>query len=372
MQMIARGFLVWELTESAALVGVVSAASGVPLLGLSLFSGVIVDRMERKRLIQASQLASASIALAIGLSIAAGTVTWLHLLAAAMVQGAMWSVLEPARLALIPQLVGREKLNNAIALNGAGMSLTILIMPAIGGLLYALIEPQGAYYVIAAFSLIAVALTTLIATPAQEPRNARSSMLVEIKEGLLYIRRNSLLIVLLAVALSTVLFSMPFKFLLPVFVGDIYHRESEAFGLLVSMMGLGTLIGSLFIASLGKWKRGLLLIAATLASGVALLLVALVPFYLAALGIMVILGLGDAGRRVLNLGLIIEHAEDQFRGRVMSVHTMNFGLMPIGVLPAGLAIELLGGRVTVAILGVAMIVVATLLLATQKRLRDLQ
>ena len=128
----------------------------------------------------------------------------------------------------------------------------------------------------------------------------------------------------------------------------------------------------MFIASLGKWKRGLLLIGGSFMSGIGLLLVSAFPYYMAGAAIMVLLGLGDATRRTLNQTLILEVVEDQYRGRVMSVFMMNYGLMPLGVLPASLAIEALGGQMAVAILGFGMIAVTSVVLVTQRRLRQFE
>ena len=143
-------------------------------------------------------------------------------------------------------------------------------------------------------------------------------------------------------------------------------------GLLVSLMGLGTLIGSLFIAGLGRFHRGLLLIAGSFMTGFALLLVSIFPVYAIALGLMVLLGLGDAGRRALNQALVMEISEEQYRGRVWSVFMMNFGLMPLGVLPAALVAEYFGGQVAIGILAGLMLLVSAVVLITHKQLRQFQ
>ena len=301
MQMIARSYLVYEMTGSARILGLVSAAGGLPMLALALFGGVVADRFERRNLIQVGQVTLAVIALSVGTSIAIGTISWVQLMVAAILQGIVWPFVVPARQALIPQLVGREKLSNAVALQGAGMSVTTLTAPAVAGVLYAAIGPEGVYYVITAIALIALGLTALISKPARGERSSKARMLGDIRAGLSYVWSNKLVTVLMVVALATIVLAMPIRFLLPVFVTEIYHRESEAFGLLMSAVGVGSLAGSLFVASLGKWRRGLLLILGSFASGVALLLVALVPLYFAAVGFMVLLGLGEAARRTLNL-----------------------------------------------------------------------
>ena len=164
----------------------------------------------------------------------------------------------------------------------------------------------------------------------------------------------------------------PFVFLLPVLVTEGFVRESEAYGLLLSMLGLGSLLGSLAAAWLGKWRRGLLLMAGNVAAGAALIVIAFVPLYFVALGIMTIVGLSEAGRRALSQSLIMEQAADEYQGRMISLYTMTFGLMPLGILPAGFAVDRFGIERTLGTLGAVMLGVSILVLLTQKRLRNLQ
>ena len=178
------------------------------------------------------------------------------------------------------------------------------------------------------------------------------------------------MLVLLFIGLGTTLLAFPFRILMPVFVVDVYGRAADSMGLLVALMGLGSLVGALSIASLGKGQRGLLLIAGSFLSGIALLLVSTIPVYFAAVGIMVLLGLGDAARRTINQALIMEQVEDEYRERVMSVFMMNFGLIPLGVLPAAAVAEWLGAQVSIGILAVLLLVVTSIVLVTQKQLRQ--
>ena len=366
MQMLAQGYLVYDLTGSAALLGLVNSGFAIPMLVLALFGGALADRLDRQKIIQIGQVGFLLTALAVAVTVATGSITWYHLLAASMVMGGVFSFIGPARQAMIPDLVPRQNLTNAIALNSAGMRPT---SPAFAGVLYAAIGPDGVYFVLAGLGLISVLITALLPKTERRPAEANAKILADIGAGISYIRRAPMVRILLAIGLLTALLAMPFRFLLPVFVVELYDRGPEAMGLLVSLMGLGALVGSLFMAQVGRWKRGLLLIATTLLTGVALLLVAAFPFYIVALVLMLALGLGDAGRRTLNQALIMEVSEDQYRGRVMSVYMLNFALMPLGVLPAGIAAQYLGGQVAVGILAVLLLVFTLAILATQRELR---
>jgi MFS family permease len=372
MQMIARGYLVYEITERPLLLGIVNVGAALPILGLSLFGGAIADRMDRRRIIQGGQFISLALTLAVAVLITMDAVTWQMLFVASMLQGAMWAFMMPARQAIIPQIVGKENVTNALALNAAGMSATTLIAPAVAGWIYAGIGPAGVYYVIAALGFFAVVFTTLVRYERATPVGKKANMRSDIADGLGYIVKSPMVLLLLIMGGATTMLAMPFRFLIPVFVVELYDRGPEALGLLVSVMGLGSLAGAMFIASMGKWRRGVMLIAGSLMSGLGLILVAAFPFYMAAVAIMVLLGLGDATRRTLNETLIMEVVEDRFRGRVMSVFMMNFGLMPLGVLPAGLAIEFYGGQATAAFLGITLVLVASGVLVTQRKLRNFE
>ena len=333
MQMLARGYLVYDITGSASLLGFVSAGMAIPMLFLAPFGGVIADRVERKRLIQGGQFIVAIFALIIGAAIFTDRIEWYHLLIVSILQGTVWTFMMPARQAIIPQIVGPERIGNAMALNAAGMSAMTLIAPAVAGGLYAWAGPANVYFIISGLSILSVAVTTLVPKPeGSAAPSQKRNMFADIGAGLVYIKGNSMVLVLLVMGLATTLLASPFRMLLPVFVVDIYHRGPDSMGLLVAIMGGGSLVGSLAIAALGDWRRGMLLIVGSFISGAALLLIAAFPLYYAGAIIMVLVGLGDAGRRTINMGLIMEVVEDQYRGRVMSVFMMNFGLMPLGVL----------------------------------------
>ena len=131
------------------------------------------------------------------------------------------------------------------------------------------------------------------------------------------------------------------------------------------------MVGSLFIVGLGRSRRGLVLISGIFVTGMALLGTALLPYFFVALGLMIVLGIGDAARRALNQALIMEVTEDQYRGRVMSVFMINYALMPVGILPAGIAAEFFGGQVAVGALAVLLLATGAVILATQRGLREL-
>ena len=351
IQMLARGYLTWELTKSPIAVVVVGAGFAPPILLLSLYGGAVADRVSRKKIIQLGQLGMLGIILFVGISISTGTITVYHLTAASVAQGTIWAFLMPARQAIIGQLVDEDHLTNAVALNASGMSLMTVAAPGIGGLIYGLAGPAATYYVMAGLTVIALGLTSWV--PGMAPGwLGKRRMWGDIKEGLVYTKKNRTVLVLLLVALSTALLAMPFRTLLPVQIEEVFKLEVEALGLMLSIIGVGALIGSLVIAGLSKnSRRGWVLLITSMLSGGAILLAGVTTSYVVALGVMVILGLGDSGLRALNSSLIMEQTDDEHRGRVMGVYMMNFGLIPLGAIPLGFISAFLSVRVAFVLAG---------------------
>jgi MFS family permease len=372
MQMLARGYLAWEITKSAAMVGYVGAGFAPPILILSLFGGAVADRFNKKRMIQVGQFGMGVLSLLIAISIATETITVWHLIGASVIQGMLFAFLMPARQVIIPQLVEKHQLSNAVALNASGMSLMTLLAPVIAGFIYGGYGAGPAYFVISGLNFAAVILTTML-RPVNTTRNAPKKKIVgDVKEGLKYSWSNKTVLMLLIVALSTTVLAMPLRTLLPVQIEEVFNRDVESLGLLMLMIGAGALVGSLAIAGLTTGQhRGLVLLGTTLLSGVAVLLAGLNTSYFVALGIMVLIGLGDAGRRSLNASLIMEEADQEHRGRVMGLYMMNFGLIPIGTIPLAYMSDAFGIRWAFALAGALLIVGAiamTLLTARVRRL----
>ena len=164
---------------------------------------------------------------------------------------------------------------------------------------------------------------------------------------------------------------MLIKLLLPILVVDVYKLESEAYGFLISLIGLGSLVGSIFIAFIGKWKRGLLLVLGVFISAISLLLVGLIPNYSVAAILMILLGLGNTAPMTINMALIMDNTEDIFRGRMMSIIMMQWGLMPLGVLPFSWLIEQFSGQFAVLTMSIILFVVSIYILFFNSRVRDL-
>jgi MFS family permease len=373
MQMagVARGYLAYDITSSPLLLGVVNVGFSVPMLFLALFGGAVADRFRRKRVIQVTQGIVALSSLFIAVSVSTGIVTWIHLLIASFINGIVFAFMVPSRTAMIPDLVGKDLVTNALALNSMALSVMTFLGPALAGNLYSILGPAGVYYVIAGIAGSAVLFTGAIRTQETHFGTDRRGMLRDIGEGFGYIRQRPVIISLLVLGLSLAIFGLPILQLLPVFVVEIYERGPEALGLLMSCAGLGALAGSFGIASMGRRRRGLILLGGGIMSGIALLIIASVPLYAVAAAALVFLGLGNGIRRALNLALIMELSDEAYRGRVSSIYVMNFGLMPLGVLPAGAVAEYFGPQISAAYLGIVLSTIVVVIIIAQKRIRTL-
>ncbi len=371
MQFVARGYLAYDITGSATLLGVVNVGSSITILTFSLHGGAIADRLERKLIIQVCLSLSVLASLLVGLAITTNIITWHYLLVASAVQGGVSAFQMPARQAIISQIIPREQLTNALALNGAAMSATILLAPAIAGGLYALAGPDFVYYVITALGVGSFFFTSFVRRTGGGG-GGREAVGSEIMAGLNFIRTNRLVFILVLVGVIGTVLSEPFWLMVPVYIVDVYGRGPEAMGLLVSVVGAGSLVGSLIIAAIGRKKRGAMLLLTAMLSGIGLLMIGVFPYYFAAVALMIPVGLGEAGRWSLNQALVMENTDDRLRGRVMSIFSLTWGLIPLGALPFAVLIDLLGGRMAIGILAGLLMTFVLTVAVTRKDLLALQ
>ncbi|MCH8234532.1 MAG: MFS transporter [Chloroflexi bacterium] len=372
MQMLARGILVYEITGSFTLTGIVSAGFAPAMLIGSVISGTITERVERRTIIQATQFGQVVLALSIGILVLTDLIIWQHILIASVLQGGIFAFMMPARQVVIPKIVGKKLMSNAMSLNSAAMSFTAMVAPAVGGVLYGLIGAEGVYFLVAGLNVAAIGLTGLLPKFPPDPDAPRRSILANTAEGFAYVRRNRALMSVIAfVAIGTIL-SMPFRMLLPAISSDVFDASEFKTGVLVAVMGVGSLIGALGIAALRQGqRRGLVLIASAFVSAIGLAVFASLPIYWVAIFVMIFMGVGEAGRFALGQALSMELTDDEHRARVASLFQMTFGLMPLGIVPVALAMELYGAERTLFVLGIILLTTSLLSLGLMQRLRQL-
>ncbi|HEV8634321.1 MAG TPA: MFS transporter [Chloroflexota bacterium] len=354
MGMVAFGYLAYEISGSATALGLIGLAWGIPMLFLSLIGGVVADRVPRRTILIVTQGTIGCAAVVNALLLYGGKLQLWHLYAVALVQGTAFAFNMPARQAMSAELVGKEDLSNAMALFNANMNLTRVVGPAIAGLLIALpqVGVSGVFGLMAAAYVLVILTFWRIRGGRTRAGANRGSGLQQLQEGLSYIRSNRKLIMLLTLGFLPMMLGMPYQLLMPVFALGVLRVGPEGLGMLNAASGIGALLGSLALASLGNFGGKARLQSITgIAFGLSLLGFALAPSYAAALLILPALGAASSAYMALNNTLVMENTPRQFYGRVMSVYMMTFSLMPLASVPFARLADEIGARPTLAAAG---------------------
>ncbi|MEC7838123.1 MAG: MFS transporter [Chloroflexota bacterium] len=369
IQMLARSQLGWDLTSSSLAVTLVGVGFAPPMLLFSIYGGVVSDRFDNKNIIQVGQLGVISITTFIAISIFTNTITIYHLIIVSFFQGTFWAFMMPARQAIIAELVDDNQLNNAISLNAAGMSLTTMVSPAIGGLVYHYLGPGITYLLITLFCIIAIISTSMIPNTKTKHKK-KSKTFKEIKDVFYILKTNSLLLYLILLTLVTTLLTMPTRTLFAPYASEQLSGGALQVGLMLASIGGGALIGTLFAASLPQdSKKGKYILFTSILSGFSILILGFSSITIFSIFICFFLGIGDAGRRSLNPSLIIEKTPPEFRGRVMGFYAMSFGFIPIGAIPMGIISDKYGVNLAFILSGMTLILL-TILLSNKKVIKS--
>lgn len=350
MQQVAMSWLVYRLTGSAMLLGVVGFASQIPTLFISLFAGVLADRWDRRRLLIATQTLAMFQAAFLAFVVLMGLVQVWHIILLSLVLGVVNAFDIPIRQSFVVEMVdNREDLGNAIALNSSMVNGARLIGPSIAGLLVASFG-EGVCFLLNAISYLAV-IVAIVAMRMPQGANSlrpRRNILQELKEGILYAYKfGPIRSILLLVALVSFM-GMPYSVLVPVFAKDILHGGVHTYGYLMTAAGSGALVGTLLLAS-RKSVLGLghLIVTATILFSAGIVTFALSNNFILSLAAMTLAGFG-AMTLVASCNTILQTILDEDkRGRVMSFFTVAFmGVAPFGSLGAGSMAGVIGPRNT--------------------------
>jgi len=377
MQLIARSLLVYRLTGSAAILGSIAVANALPMLFLSLFGGIIADRVQKKYVVLIGHLVSAAVSLGIALALTVGYLSaehegsWWILIAASAFQGAVMGLIMPSREAIIREIVTAEQLLNAISLNMMGMNALRLFAPALTGFLIDAFDFKAVYYAMTGTYIVA-GLFVAALPPTSKIASRGSSALAGIKEGFRYLRRETTVLFILAFVLVSIVLSQPYMLLMPIFCDDILKVGATGMGILLSVSGGGAVIGSLTLASLPNKKRGIMMIASSLLMSLALVGFSFSGSWSVSLVVIVFVGLGQTGQMTLAGTLIQYYVDPTYLGRVMSILMMQFGLISFSTFAAGLLAEAVGVQWSVGgfAIGLGILAVAVLLLIPRLRKLD--
>jgi predicted MFS family arabinose efflux permease len=337
------GWLTLELTDSALMVGIVAGSKMAGYLAAP-FMGVIADRRDKRRLlILAATVNFTTAALMLILLLSGALVLW-HIITLALVSSLTWALDSPTRQAFVPDLVDREHLSNAIAMNAVAMEITVVVGPALGGLLIPVLGMAGAYGMIASFYLLDVTVLRMLKQGRRAASDTRESPGRSLVNGLRYVRGNQTVLVLLLIAFLLNLLASPYRYaFLPVFARYILQAGPTGYGMLTAMAGLGALFAGLWVVSLGNFERkGTLLLWTSFVWPFSLLLFAASTSYGLSLALIFVAGLTQAVVWTVIATLILSHTSQPMRGRVMGLRTGVVIGLPIGNLLAGAAAERFG------------------------------
>lgn len=341
IQNTTQGWLVLQITSKNAslLLGIISALQFTPLLLFSLFSGVIVDRFSKKKLLLFTQSGLMLMAILQGVLVKTNAIRYWHLMIIAFLVGCLNSIDFPTRQSFVVELVGKEDLMNGIALNSTVFNAARIVGPGIGGLLIGYFGIAYCYF-INAFSFIPVlyGIYKMQGIKAKvTKKNFKGNILNDVKEGLRYISKNKILVRTFAVITIMGIFAFNYNVLIPIFSTEVLGLDSKSYGFLMSSLGAGSLIGALTMATKRKGapKEKFIQFVSYMVSILLIIIGILKSYYtlamfLALIGVFNVMFSTNANSRVqLN-------SKDEYRGRVMSVYSMLFsGVTPIGSLFTG-------------------------------------
>ena len=356
--MIARAWLAFELTGTNTALGGVVLGFGVASIVAIPTGGVVADRFPKRTVLVVTGCVQTIVSLAIASAVASDAIAYWMLIVAGVLQGAAISLLAPARLAFIADLVDRDRLTNAVLLGMSSMQLTRMIGPAIAGTLIGIetIGISGVYYIGAGAS--AIGLLLVIGLPDGRPRHKSDRTPIEdLIDGVRFVRSTPLLSHLIVFSFLVVLFGFPHIVFLPVLAEEIFDAGSVGFGALTTAAAVGAFISSLALANTVRSRLRAIQTAAAFGFGLFLVAFAVAPTFAAALIAIAFVGAAAASFQALNNSLILTLAPVEYHGRVQSLLMLSFTGFGLAALPMGLLADTVGLRLTLALMGGAIIVV---------------
>ncbi len=372
MQIVAQGWLIYRLSHSAFLLALDQFLGGIPIFLFSLIGGVVADRVERRKILLGSQYVQMATAGILTILVATGTVRVWHILCLSFISGFAQAFGGPAYQALIPTLVEKEDMPNAIALNSIQFNVAVMLGPALAGQALAKLGEKWCFG-LNAVSFLAPIISLSIISARFLPVKTTESMLNSLKQGIRFARKQNSMEALIVLAFCMTALAMPMRTYIPVFVKDIFHRGPETYGNLLSLMGLGSIFGSLTIATAGNMNRkGFVALGSLIFLGAGISGFALSKSVPLSGALIVLVGAAMMAVFATVNSLVQLITTNEMRGRVMSVYNFAFrGGMPMGNLLSGWLVPVFTAPVVLGVNGVVLIALALYFLFVQRRLAAL-
>jgi len=372
MQIVAQGWLIYRLSHSSYLLGLDQFLAGLPIFLFSLLGGVVADRIERRKILLVSQYIQMASAAILTLLVALGIVHVWEILSLSFVSGLAQAFGGPAYSALIPTLVDREDMPNAIALNSIQFNLAVTVGPALAGITLAKLGEKWCFG-LNAVSFLAPIVTLSLITARFLPEKSKDTIFSSLKQGIRFVRQQGSMEALIVLAFFMTFLSMPMRTYIPVFVKDIFHRGPETYGNLLSLMGVGSICGSLGVASLGNiTKKGRFALTMMIVLGLGIAGFSLSKFLPFSYGMLVMVGTSMMAVFATVTSLVQLIVTNEMRGRVMSVYNCAFrGGMPMGNLATGWLVPRFTAPIVLGVNGFVLVAVALYFLSVQRRVATL-
>ena len=357
MDQVSRGWLIYELTDSALQLGLVRGIQAIPTLLLSPVAGTVADRFSRKKQILLAQIVDGTMYSILTLLIVTAAIKPWHVYVTAFVMAIDQTFLQPARAAIIADAVPRSSLTNAIGLNSIIFNVARSTGPALAGILIAKFGTGGAYGVQAVFFGLATLWTMQLrasdrASTRSAPKSVEVSFGRSIVEGWKFSWRKEEVRAGLLVVMSASLFIVPFTTLLPIFARDVLAVGATGQGLLLTSMGVGALGSAVIIASFGdRLTRGAFMLGGAALYGISVVGFAASPWFGASIVLMIVIGLANVCCHALVQTVIQTYSPSEFRGRVMSIFQLSNVVMTAGSMAVGALAALLGTQWSVGLMG---------------------
>lgn len=363
MQIVAQGWLVYNLTDSPFYLGLVGFSRALPMIVLPPLGGVVADRVARLKLLKVTQAISFVLALFLAFLVALGVVQVWHILAISLLSGIVSAFDQPTRQALLPDLVRREDLTNAIALNSTAWQGSALVGPTLAGITVTLLGLAAAFYANAlSYLAVIIALLLMRGVPERTSRKEKRGLFDDLLDGLRYVKATPLVLTLLLLAAVTSIFGRSYQQLLPAFARDTLGVGTSGLGLMMSAPGAGTLTGASLIAAVGDVKRkGVLFYLAMLLFSGILILFTLSRSFPLSLGLLFLSGLTATLFSTMLMTMLQLFVPGQMRGRVLSLVTVTMqGFSPLGALLTGSVASFIGTPPAVALFALVVALVAVI------------
>jgi predicted MFS family arabinose efflux permease len=372
MQIVAQGWLIYRLSHSAFLLALDQFLAGIPIFLFSLIGGVVADRAERRKILLGSQYVQMACATILTVLIVTGRIHVWHMLSLSFVSGLAQAFGGPAYSALIPTLVDREDMPNAIALNSIQFNTAVTVGPALAGLALARLGEQWCFG-LNALSFLAPIVSLSMITARYLPEKTTDSIFGSLKQGIKFVRKQPSMEALIVLAFCMTALSMPMRTYLPVFVKDIFHRGPETYGTLLSLMGIGSICGSLTVAGMGNIRnKGRVAVTTLISLGIGIAGFSLSKLLPLSYVMLVLVGASMMAVFATVTSLVQLIATNEMRGRVMSVYNCAFrGGMPMGNLLSGWLVPMFTAPVVLAVNGLALILMALYFLLFERRVAAL-